>query len=269
MGVVEPKSKPTTWTCNACGHVGEPSKEHLIHTAIARVIFGDRSLTPSQVRERLRSDRFQEFGQYTSPNEEDRIGRVWLDQWIRGLICQTCNEGWAKDLEERAGDNLYDFIHLRGRADAALLRRWAWFFAIKLWFSHKRTEYLADGPGLQVLGKVARSDFSVAMPVRLVRLPFSPRNFDITGFSGWGGAPDSTFMMFVIGSVAFLVIGSEKPTFRLPIPNSTELTDGLRWQDVVMLRRGQVGRYSRLRRGHHPYGPRTRGDGVRRVHGQL
>jgi hypothetical protein len=121
------------------------------------------------------------------------------------------------------------------------LRRWAWFFAIKLWFTNSRTEFLADAPGGAVLQKLMQPDANVAMPVRLVRLPFSDRDWDFaTNVRGWAGLADSPYIVWIVRSLAFLVVGSGAPTIRLPIPTSIELTDGLRLHQVPTLRRNQV-----------------------------
>jgi hypothetical protein len=45
----------------ARGNVGPPSREHLIHVAIGRVILADESLDRRTLEERLRTDRWKNF----------------------------------------------------------------------------------------------------------------------------------------------------------------------------------------------------------------
>jgi hypothetical protein len=79
-------------------------------------------LSPEEVRKHLQNDY---FGQFTIPtrdpfSDDPKTRPTWLNQAIKGMICEACNNGWARQLEEEAGTNLYDFSNLHGHADAAL-----------------------------------------------------------------------------------------------------------------------------------------------------
>lgn len=82
--------KPTSWTCNACDHEGEPSREHLIHVAIGRTILANRRFSPEEVRAHLQSDRYRQFSYYGDVLHDEPLGPAWLNQHIRGLICREC-----------------------------------------------------------------------------------------------------------------------------------------------------------------------------------
>jgi hypothetical protein len=237
-----PRSVPTskTWTCNACDHEGKTSREHLIHIAIGRTILGNRRLTPDEVRAHLQNDYFKEFGFYDrDPLHTEPVASAWLNQAIGGLICRACNQTWAWELEEAAGANLYDVTNLRGTADAQLLSRWAWFFAIKLWFMNVRPDVLRDGPLKPALSKLADPRVSVGMPVLVARLDASPRDWSFAATArSWRG-PYSPFISWIIRGIVWMVVASDGPKITLPIP-STLLVDGLRRQDVVTIRRRQL-----------------------------
>ena len=103
-------SKPKIWVCNACEREGRTSNEHLIHVAIGRVLVRNWSLPPEEVRRLLQTGPLGEFRLYERPYEDDSPSeRTWLNQEIRGLICRECNMTWARQLEEDAGRNLYEF----------------------------------------------------------------------------------------------------------------------------------------------------------------
>jgi hypothetical protein len=224
--------KPGSWTCNACDHEGKTSREHLIHVAIGRVILGNRGLSPDQVRTHLQSGRFRDFRYYESIDDDEGAAPVaWLNQELRGLICETCNNRWARQLEEDAGNNLYDFTMLRGKADAPLLRRWALYFAIKLWFAGTRSEDLAHGPLRPVLRSLADPGVTVKVPVLVARVDASPNvwNF-VASAKGWRGS-DTPFMAWVMRGVVWVVAVTDGPKVTLPIP-ATPLVAGLRLQDA-------------------------------------
>lgn len=235
------EQRPILWRCNACGAEGKTSKEHLIHVAIGRVILNDKRLSREQVRERLQDKRHRGFQLYNLedgfPMSDEQIeGPAWFNQEIRGLICVDCNEDWARILEENAGNNLYDFTHLYGKADGTLLRRWAWFFAVKLWWGHSRTESLADGPLLPILSKLAQLDANVEMPVRVARLTSSTRTWDFSSIMrGWAGR-SNPYIFWIIGGVVWMVVGKPPGPIRLPI-RTTELVDGLTLPRVPTIRK--------------------------------
>jgi hypothetical protein len=233
-------AKPTTWTCNACEHEGKTSKEHLIHIAIGRVILANRGMSPDEVRRHLRSGPFRDFRYIESIDDDfDSLDVAWLNQEIRGLICETCNQRWARQLEQEAGNNLYDFTHGRGKVNGPLLRRWAWYFAIKLWFAGTRPEGISHGPLLPVLRALADPDVMVKMPVLVARVQASPRDwsFAATG-KGWRGE-HTPFIAWIIRGVVWVVTASGGPTVMLPIP-ATPLVSDLRLQDVKTIRQRQL-----------------------------
>lgn len=239
----EATSKPDVWTCNACGDVGATSREHLIHVAIGRVILGNAGLSKDEVRAGLQSERFRQFGLYREPSLSEREGPAWSNQSIRGLICKECNETWAKELEEEAGKALFGFINGGEPAQAALLRRWAWYFAIKLWWANTRTETLADGPLQPMLAQIAKPDAQVVSPmlVRVVRLPFKGEEWDFAAnVRGWAGVQESAFIPWVMRGVAMLAVCVFGSTMYLPIPDSAELTQGLRLSAVPTLKPEEV-----------------------------
>lgn len=229
-------SKPKIWVCNACGYEGKTSNEHLIHIAIGRVLVRNWSLPPNEVRRLLRTGHFGEFRLYERPYEHDTPGKqAWLNQEIRGLICRECNMRWARQLEEDAGKNLYEFLNHRGKIDARLFHRWAWFFATKLWFAHSRTEGLAEGPLLPVLRQLAKPDVNIKMPVYLARLDAPSRKWQFGArIRGWAGE-DGPFMFWIIRGLVILVVAEGGPTVTLPVP-SISLREGLRFQDVQMIK---------------------------------
>jgi hypothetical protein len=140
-----------------------------------------------------------------------------------------------RQLEEDAGKNLYDFLNLRGKIDARLFQRWAWYFATKLWFSHARTEFLSDGGLRPVLTKLAKPEVAVGMPIHLARLDASERTWQYASrIRGWAG-DDSPFMFWVMRGLVILVVADPGPTIVLPIP-STQLREGLRLQDIQVIR---------------------------------
>lgn len=51
-----------------------------------------------------------------------------MDRYIENLLCADCNVGWARELEEEAGANLFRFLHEDGPLDAQLMKRWLVFF---------------------------------------------------------------------------------------------------------------------------------------------
>jgi hypothetical protein len=236
--------KPATWSCNACDHEGKTSREHFLHIAIGRVILGNRNLKPDEVRAHLQNDHFRDFRYFESIDDDiDTAPLAWLNQELRGLICETCNNRWARQLEEDAGYNLYNFTLGRGRADGPLLRRWAWYFAIKLWFLGVRPEALADGPLRPVLRSLADPTVMVQMPVLVGRLDASPREWNFAAAAkGWrGGDADTPFMAWIIRGVVWIVTATDATKVTLPIP-ATPLTNGLRIQDAARVPRRLIPR---------------------------
>ena len=228
---------PTTWTCNACGSEGPTSREHLIHVAIGRVILADRGLSSDEVRRRLQEEEYREFRRYAIgqgfPLGEKDVGQAWFNTEIRGLICRSCNSGWAKDLEEAAGPRLYSFVHLHGQADEQVLRRWAAFFAIKLWWAYRRTEVLADGALRSILPKLADPKVQVEPSVCVARLHgASPQRWNFAGtMGGWAAGLDGPYIPWIIRGVVWIFVLAKRHTTGGPIP-STELVNGVTLADI-------------------------------------
>ena len=141
-----------------------------------------------------------------------------------------------RELEELAGTNLYDFTLGGGAADGPLLRRWAPYFATKLWFINRRTEALADGPLRSILSTLADPGARVLLPVRLARIDASPRRWHYAALAaeGWAGDPDPYIAWVIRGVIWMVVLGGPRGT--LPI-RTIELTDGLRLSKVPLVRR--------------------------------
>ena len=234
--------KAETWTCNSCGVEGDPSREHLIHVAIGRVILANRQLSADDVRNRLQSDRFAEFGLYPDVLVSgEPEGRGWINSAIFGLLCRDCNGGWARELEEAAGEALYDFTLLRGPANDRLLRRWACFFTLKLRFSHAKTDVLSWGDLRPVLGRLRDPGVTVALPVLLARMPGSPRTWNFAAIArGWAGT-DSPFIYWVIRGVLWITAIPRDGKLVLPVP-TVPLTDGLRLHHLPLLTKSQRAR---------------------------
>ena len=235
-------SRPSVWRCNACGSEGKTSREHLIHVAIGRVILGDKRLTRDEVRTLLQSGDLRDFRRHRLgagfPLEDHDVGPGWFNTEIRGLLCESCNSGWAKDLEEQAGANLYDFTEMYGRADAQVLRRWAMFFAIKLWWAYSRPEPLAGGALITFLGKLVDPAVQVGTSIRLARLTSSRRDWNFAAtMGGWAGGGYTPFIAWIMRGVVWLVVvATEDGKGKLPI-KTTELVDGLALTHVTTIRR--------------------------------
>ena len=110
---------PVPFTCNGCGLETQPSKEHLIHLAVGRVLFRNNQLTTKEMRDRLQRDWFSELRGYVDPLKEDPFegGKpVRLGEWVKNLICADCNRTWARKLEEEAGSELDTWTDIGGTA---------------------------------------------------------------------------------------------------------------------------------------------------------
>jgi len=110
---VAPVARSDT-TCNGCGRRRPTSKEHLLHVAVAQVLLKDRSISTGRERDAaLRRDPFfKGLKLYRNPLAGNPERPIYLDVYIENLICESCNRTWARLLEEEAGPNLYQFIHL-------------------------------------------------------------------------------------------------------------------------------------------------------------
>jgi hypothetical protein len=191
------------------------------------------------MRRRLQTGWFSEFRGYADPLEDDPVeaGRpVRLDWWVRNFICADCNGTWAKDLEEDAGNELYNFVHGAGRISDPPMRFWAWFFAMKLWRYYHRNETMFDGVLHPVLDPISRRDMTLIPPIRLCQLP--TKAGDSRWRFGWlqGGPP--RYWSFVLWGTAWFVI---QPPRRGALPNlpfdNVLLESGLRRLDLPVVPR--------------------------------
>ena len=225
--------------CNSCGQVGPPSVEHLIHLAIGRVIFADASLDRPALESRLRADRWAEF-LCVHPGKRNRRAAL-ADAKVDNLICRKCNEGWANDLEIKAGAELNRFLFEDGAANARLLRRWIWFFCAKAAWIDSRTEALRSGP-LQPMFKGFADPIRVPSQVRVAQLQADPDRwaFELVVPLGVPEGVPLSMMLVIRGTAFFAVPRDVDGTNPLPFP-TTELTAGIRLRrDVPRIQAGAV-----------------------------
>ena len=92
-----------------------------------------------------------------------------------------------------------------------LMRRWAWFFTIKLWFMGTRPEAIAHGPLRPVLRSLAYPSVVVKMPVLVARLDASPKAWNFAAAArGWRGT-DTPFLAWIMSGVTW-VAATDAPT---------------------------------------------------------
>lgn len=221
--------------CNGCGRRKSTSKEHLLHVAVAQVLLKDRTISTGKERDAAlgRDPFFRGLKLYRNPLAGDPERPIYLDVYVENLICEDCNRKWAKLLEEEAGPNLYQFIHLH-RPAQAILREWSFYFAIKLWWANRRAEALRWGDLVPVLRAITeRSGLDVA--IRVARVQGSHWNF--ASMAGrWIGDPPH--LTFIIWGVVFIVTRLPKGT-DLPWP-SIELEEGVTRVELPVLTRSQL-----------------------------
>ena len=199
-------------TCNGCGRRKPTSKEHLLHVAVARVLLKDRSIETGKQRDAaLRRDPFfTGLKLYRNPlaGESERL--IYLHVYVENLICKECNGTWARLLEEEAGLNLYQFVHLHRPAEA-ILREWSFYFAIKLWWANRRAEALRWGDLVPVL-RAIRERTGLDVSIRVAGVPGSHWNFASMAGRWIGDPPHLTFIIWgVVFIVARLPTGTEVP----------------------------------------------------------
>lgn len=208
--------------CNGCGQRKPTSREHLVHVAVARVLLKDRKIKTGRERDAaLRNHPFLSgLRLYRNPLEGDPERSAHLTVWVENLLCRDCNGEWARRLEEEAGAALYQFVHLH-RPASPILRAWAFFFAIKLWWSQRRAEALRWGDLLPVL-RAIRDDRDVPTSIRVAQVRGSHWNFASTA-GRWVGDPPH--IVFIIWNVVFIVTRIPKGQ---PVPwPSVELEAGI------------------------------------------
>jgi hypothetical protein len=237
----------TTFTCNGCGRDTAPSKEHLIHLAIGRVIFRNKQLNTDQLRERLNKGWLAEYRAYADPMAPVESGKpVKLDMWVRNLICKACNKGWAKTLEEETGHRLYNFVHGEGPVSDPLFRKWAWFFSVKIWRYYRRNEALGEGLLYPMLRPIAQDKPEDDLPPILVcRMQPNSRKasqeaLDKRWRFGWFPGEPRAISFVLWGTAFFEVLPHEDGTPRLLPFDTVPLTDGLVRKDIPMVPRRQL-----------------------------
>lgn len=231
-----------TFKCNGCGELRATSKEHLIHQAIGAVIFRDRHIRTEDMRDRLAKDEFLSGFPRHEPGREPQ--GTLFDDFIENLLCEQCNNEWANQLELMSGPNLYSFLHEGGEADGPLLRRWVWFFAIKMWWYKERTEALKWGELHPVLSKLANPETQVLSYTRVARLDADPETWRF----GWVRntvRPDIRFEFWLWGIAFFaLVQGAGMP--KLPF-TTMKLTNGVTTADLPTLPLAALARLPEVR----------------------
>lgn len=236
--------------CNGCGQRKPTSKEHLVHVAVARVLLKDRAIKTGKDRDAaLRAHPFfSGLKLYRDPLRSDPERPIFLTVYVENLICKECNQTWARELEEEAGDALYQFIHLH-RPAQAVLREWSFYFAVKLWWAQKRAEALRWGDLVPVLRAISgRAGLPSSIRVAQVR----GSHWEFASLSG-GWAGDPPHITFIIRGVVFIVTRLSKGTSvrwpsveleagvtrsRLPVLKGAEL------RDLFEIDRRRVGRLS-------------------------
>ncbi|MEX0834064.1 MAG: hypothetical protein WD276_09390 [Actinomycetota bacterium] len=226
---------PPLTTCNGCGRTANTSKEHLIHQGIGAVIVRDRGVRTEDLRRLLVGDEY--LGGYLR-HTSDGSEPILFDNYITDLVCKDCNNRWANQLEQQAGDELYAFVHEGGSVvDAGQLRRWVWFFAIKLWFYEAPTDALAGGPLRPVLHALAQPDGKVMLYTRVARLDADP---EIWRF-GWAfktTGPDVRFE-FVLWGIWFFALVQETGPPNLPF-RTVKLTGGATRNSLPVIPRREL-----------------------------
>lgn len=203
--------------------------------AIARVLLKDRRILTAKDRDAaLRSHPFlSELQLYRNPLEGDPERPVYLTVYVENLICADCNGTWARELEEEAGEALYQFVHLH-RPAAGVLRPWAFFYAIKLWWTQRRAEELRCGDLVPVL-RAIRDERDVPTSIRVAQMRGSHWNYASLGGVWHGDPPHITF---IIWGVVFIVTRVPKET---PVPwPSVELEKGITRSHLPVLHRSDL-----------------------------
>jgi hypothetical protein len=220
-----------TGICNGCGKREATSREHLVHVAVARVLLKDRQIRTGKERdEAFRSDPFfARLQLYRDPLEGEPERPISMSVWIRDLLCPDCNGGWAKKLEEDAGNDLYQFVHLH-RPASVDLRGWAFYFAIKLWWSQRRAELLRWGDLVPVMRSIKETR-DVSTSVRVAQVGGAERWKYASSGGRWTGNPPH--IVFIIWGVVFIVTRAPKGA-AVPWP-SVELGAGIARKDLPRL----------------------------------
>jgi hypothetical protein len=208
--------------CNSCGEVRATSREHLIHQSIGAVLFRDPTIRTRNLRQQLKDNLFlSRFLRHKEGNDPEGI---LFDDSIVNLMCGPCNNRWANDLERSAGPNLYAFVHENGAVEGRLLRRWVWFFAIKMWWYKEATTVLQSGALQPIMRRLANPASNMLLYTRVARLDASPNVWRF-GWAHSTSKQDIRFEFWFWG-ITFFALGQQLGEPRLPF-KTIELTDGV------------------------------------------
>ncbi len=198
--------------CNGCGAPSSPTEEHLVHRDIARVLLAAPKSPRRDVRPSLEGGFFSGFVHSNGQNQS--LGRVNFNAAIDNLLCGECNRHKAGPLEAQAGKALQSFLVDGAVADFSLLRRWAWYFALKFWWYKRPTEDLRAGVLFPVLSTLFREGSSVDLRVRVADLAADHNLYSYM----WVAESDGAFFkyaMWVTRGLVWIVLPS---SLLLPMP---------------------------------------------------
>lgn len=223
--------------CNGCGQSSEPTREHLMHRDIARVLLDAPELPTGQVRPSFERGHFAEYLINTGP--DDQIRQFSFNMVIEDLLCRDCNDRAGK-LESRAAPALRAFLCEGAPANGPLLRQWAWYFAMKLWLAEPIATNLADGPLEPMLSTLLRDSTDVSMRVRVAQLkPSGDPVYRFLHFTQRDPAGGFEYVMWVLDGLLWFAL----PVRLLdPVPEpvarvgTVELEDGVRRANLPRLR---------------------------------
>jgi hypothetical protein len=225
------------FVCNACGHPSEPTREHLVHKDIARVLLDAPSLPSGQVRPSFEEGHFDEYLINTGPDEGVR--RFNFNTAIGTLLCHACNDRAGK-LERKAATALQAFLYGGAPADGQLLRQWAWYFALKLWLAEPTATNLGEGPLQPMLSVLLRDVVSVTMRVQIAELkPSGDPIYRFMGFIQLDKVTGFEYVMWVMDGLLWfvlpvpLVAPVPEPVARIP---TVELVDGVQRDNLPRVR---------------------------------
>ena len=180
-----------------------------MHVAVARSLLKDRTIQTGRERDAAfrRHPFFKGLRLYRDPLRRDPERPIFLTVYVENLICKECNQTWARELEEEAGEALYQFVHLH-RPAQAVLREWTFYFAVKLWWAQQRAEALRWGDLVPVLRAIReRSGLGTSIRVAQVR----GSHWEFASMSG-GWVGDPPHMTFIIWGIVFIVTRLPKGT---------------------------------------------------------
>lgn len=199
--------------CNACDFDGKSSREHLWHVDVLRAGLGDPDL-----RRKDRAGVLQGYERYEHDRQTPAKRDVSVNMEIRNLLCEQCNNVWANRLEGDAGRSLTGFLVEGTALDHRLIRRWAAFMAIKVWWAlaPNGPNDLPRGTLRPILTRIRKPDANVLMPVRIGRVHPWP---SVEAACHIPSLADGGFTRWRIGALAFFfTIPGNSPRSRVALP---------------------------------------------------